>query len=210
MAVRYVLEKDQRFTRPHGRGVVVIEPEVRGDGTRTKPAGRRFARVRCDCGAEFLVQVPHLFHDPGWVCPGCPWAHGNGARGVKQEVKAGQEFGRFGKPKSVVIEPEIRLGCTPEKPHGYRYARLLCPCGTKYLAQISHLFHDRSLVCPECSRRAQHAKRRRVGGRIKKDTRGSGFNVEIHVGYYRSLAEAEDIARRARVVLLPKVPPVTL
>lgn len=110
----------------------------------------------------------------------------------------GQRFGN-----ATVTEPEIRLGQSEAKPYGYRYARLRCDCGGTYLAQLSHLYQGRGKTCADCSRRAQYSKRRRVGGRVYKANRG--WCVSLYVGHYKSRREAEEAARRARVVLVPDV-----
>lgn len=124
---------------------------------------------------------------------------------VSLVVFPGQRFGG-----ATVTEPEIRLGQTKAKPWGYRYARLKCDCGTPYLAQLSHLYAGRGRACSGCSRRDQYRKRRKVGGHVYKANRG--WCVTVYVGHFKSRAEAEDVARRARAVLIPEVqdrPPVT-
>lgn len=124
-------------------------------------------------------------------------------RGVTQVVKAGDWFG-----KGKVIDPDIRLGRTEAKPWGYRYARMQCVCGSVYLAQISHLFHGRNKACPDCVRKAQHARRRRRDGLVYKSGSSRGYNVWLYVGYYTTQREADEIARRSRAVILPETPPI--
>lgn len=130
-------------------------------------------------------------------------------RGPVQVVELNRRF-KNSAGGSRVIETEIRLGQTEKKPQGYRYARMLCDCGTKYLAQISHLFHGRSWTCPGCACADQGRRRRKTGGHVYPSGHGRGYSVFVYVGHYMSRAEADDVARRARPVILPKVPPKAL
>lgn len=101
------------------------------------------------------------------------------------------------------------MGCTPDKPHGYRYARLLCDCGTKYLVQISHLLgpEGRGQICSACARRRQMAKRPRLyRGRTSRHR--SGYSVTIYMGWFKSKAEADAFAARCRGIILPERPPL--
>jgi hypothetical protein len=117
---------------------------------------------------------------------------------VNLVVFTGQRFGG-----AVVTDPEIRLGQTETKPWGYRYARMRCDCGTAYVAQLSHLYAGRSRSCPGCATREHGRKRRKTGGHVYKANRG--WCVVVYVGHYKSRAEAEGVARRARAVLVPDV-----
>ena len=127
--------------------------------------------------------------------------HRNGSR-ITLIVFPGQKFGR-----AAVVDPEVRAGQTEAKPGGYRYARMQCECGTMYLAQLSHLYGGRARTCPGCSMRAQGRRRRRTGGRVYKANRG--WCVTVYVGHFKSRDEAEVVARRARVVMLPETPRIT-
>lgn len=109
----------------------------------------------------------------------------------------GQRFGH-----SVVIEPEVRTGRRADKPMGYRCARLECACGTLYLAQLSHLYRGFSQWCPDCSRRETYRKRRKVGGLVSKN--GDAWSVNLYVGRYQTREQAEAVARRARILLIPE------
>jgi hypothetical protein len=113
---------------------------------------------------------------------------------------------RFG--KATVTDPDVSVAERPQHRNGGVYrrrcARLECECGTVFLAALSHLFSGRTKACPRC---AQTRRPRRPGGRVKPS--GRGFTVEVYVGYYPSRREAEDIARRARVVMLPVSSPIT-
>ena len=109
----------------------------------------------------------------------------------------GQRFGH-----SVVLDPEVRKGQRPNKPQGYRHALMECRCGTQYLAQLSHLYAGNSHQCPECSRRENYRRRRTVGGLVSRN--GDGFSVNVYVGRYRTRAEAEAVAKRARAMILPE------
>lgn len=113
----------------------------------------------------------------------------------------GQRFGAYGRG-SVVIDPEVRRGQRPGKPQGYRHALMECHCGTRYLAQLSHLYRGRSQTCPECSARETYRKRRKVGGLVSRN--GNSWSVNVYIGRYRTRAEADAIARRARAFVLPE------
>lgn len=111
-------------------------------------------------------------------------------------VCVGQRFG-----KGVVIEPEVRVNRSEAKPSGYRAARLVCDCGTKYLAPLSALFARRNRACPGCVAKDQGRSRRVVGGTIRRSSKG--YTVSVYVGHCKTEAEARELARRARAVLLP-------
>jgi hypothetical protein len=110
---------------------------------------------------------------------------------------AGMRFG-----KAVVTDPDVPVAERPAHRNGGVYrrrcARLRCDCGVVFLAALSHLFSGRTKACPGC---AQVRRPRRLGGRVKPS--GRGFTVEVYAGYYPSRREAERVARRARVVLIP-------
>lgn len=109
----------------------------------------------------------------------------------------GQRFGQ-----GVVIDPEVRVGVRPNKPYGYRAARLECVCGTLYVAHLSHLYRGDNRCCPGCSRRGAYRKRRKVGGLISRN--GDAYVVNVYVGRYSSREQAEAVARRARAYLIPE------
>ena len=120
-------------------------------------------------------------------------------------VGVGQPFGL-----AKVIDPEVRIHQTEKRPYGVRAARMRCVCGTVYVTQISHLYarNNRGHACAACSvKAAARRKRRKSRGRVIARTRG--FAVVVYVGNYKSRAEAEDVARRARVVMLPASSPIT-
>ena len=111
----------------------------------------------------------------------------------------GQPFGL-----AKVIDPEVRIHQTDKRPYGVRAARLRCVCGTEYVAQLSHLYakNARGHACADCSVKAAAKRKRQLGGTVVARTRG--FQVQVYVGHYKTRREAEDVAARARVVLLPR------
>src|ERR1039457_379399 len=74
-------------------------------------------------------------------------------------VHEGQRFGR-----GVVLEPLVRLWCTPKLPKGIRGARLLCDCGVRYDAPLFNLIGAGVRVIASCgcaTREAEEAARER-------------------------------------------------
>lgn len=123
----------------------------------------------------------------------------NGSR-VSLVAYANQSFGT-----SVVIDPEVRVP-RPDRPGSvYRCARLRCKCGNIYLAPLSPLYAGKRQSCADCVSRGRP---RSKGARVTKNK--TGYSVNLYGGWFKSRAEAEDVARRARLVILPKVPPRTL
>jgi hypothetical protein len=116
---------------------------------------------------------------------------------IKLVVFRGQRFAY-----AVVIDPEMRAGRRDNKPQGYRCALLECRCGTVYMAQISHLYAGKSHQCPDCARREVYRARRKVGGLVSRN--GDAWTVNVYVGRYPTRAEAEKVAARSRVLLLPE------
>lgn len=127
---------------------------------------------------------------------------------LKNIAVPGMPFG-----KGTVIDPEVRVTERPAAgrgtPYRRRYARLLCNperggCGAVYLGALTYLFSGRTKCCPACARKRE----RRLGGRVKPS--GRGFTVELYAGYYPTRKAAEEAARQARVVFLPKQRPKAL
>jgi hypothetical protein len=131
----------QRF----GRGVV-INPEIQLlQGTEVV----RGARLRCDCGNVYDALIKILMTGNKLSC-GCLFIEGatKRIRGTRSPgpprklfVTAGQRFGR-----GVVTDPEIRIQRT-DRPSTDRGARLLCDCGEKYEALLSHLNKGNIVSC---------------------------------------------------------------
>jgi len=165
-----------------GKGTVT-DPEVRAGTTR-----RRCARLRCDCGTEYLAPLYELTkRDRYQSCHACAT--------IKHVAFTGQRFGG-----AVITDPEIRVSSGRGT---YRYARLRCDCGTEYLSPVSALYQGYSRTCPACSDREKGRKRRRVGGKVQKVR--NGYTVMLYVGHYKNRREAEEAARRSRAVLIPDV-----
>jgi hypothetical protein len=106
----------------------------------------------------------------------------------------GMPFGQ-----GVVIDPEVRVPRPPGGSTGrtstVRCARLRCKCGNIYLARLSDLFRGKPKSCGCAGRepvKRAYAKRNK-----------NGYAVTVHIGWFKSREEAEDVARRSRVVVLP-------
>ena len=104
----------------------------------------------------------------------------------------GQPFG-----KGRVIDPEVRVPDTSGRL--VRCARLRCECGTIYVAELRKLYSGERKSCG-CMRRG---RARNPAGRVHRNQ--GGWTVWVYCGWYKSRAEAEDVARRSRAVVLPAV-----
>ena len=84
-----------------------------------------------------------------------------------------------------------------------RCARLLCDCGTTYLATLSSLFNGQRKSC---------GCRKKGGPGLKQvyvQANKGGYTVVAYLGWVKTREEAEDVARRSRVVVAPRTSPIT-
>lgn len=118
---------------------------------------------------------------------------------------------RFG--RGVVIDPEVRVrrrrpGGSTGRTVTERCARLRCDCGTIYLAPLKDLFRPvkaRKSCGQDCKAKGRGAGRKQV--HIQRNQ--GGYSVVAYLGWVKTRGEAEDVARRARVVVLPATSPIT-
>jgi len=112
---------------------------------------------------------------------------------------------RFG--QGTVTDPEVRVPRPPGGSTGrtvtVRCARLACDCGNTYLATLSSLFRGQRKSC---------GCRKKGGPGLKEvyiQSNKGGYSVVAYLGWVKTRGEAEDVARRARVVVLPGSSPLT-
>ena len=111
---------------------------------------------------------------------------------------------RFG--IGTVIDPDVRVkrlrpGGSTGRTVSERCARLRCDCGTIYVAPLKDLFREDGKGRKSCGCRA----RGRGPGpkKVHITANKGGYSVVAYLGWTKSRAAAEDIARRARVVVQP-------
>jgi hypothetical protein len=106
-----------------------------------------------------------------------------------------------------VIDPEVRVprpaGGSTGRTVTVRCARLECSCGNIYLASLSELFGGRRKSCG-CSRKGGPGLKQ-----VYVQANKGGYTVVAYLGWVKTKAEAEGIARRARVVVMPASPLIT-
>ena len=123
--------------------------------------------------------------------------------GNKIRLKAvpGMRFGH-----GVVTDPEVRVPRPPGGSSGrtttVRCARLRCDCGTTYLASLSELFGDKRKSCGCLKRHTPGLKQ------VYVQSNKGGYSVVAYLGWTKSRVEADDIARRTKVRVLPPGPPL--
>jgi hypothetical protein len=104
-----------------------------------------------------------------------------------------------------VIDPEVRVPRPPGGSTGrtttVRCARLRCECGQVYLASLSSLFSGQRKSCG-CAARKGGPGLKQVYVQANK----GGYAVVAYLGWVKTREEAEDIARRTRVVVIPESP----
>ena len=136
--------------------------------------------------------------DPPDTDPGRPPRKGNK---VTLIAVPGMRFGQ-----GTVTDPEVRVPRPPGGSTGrtttVRCARLRCDCGQVYLASLSELFSGRRKSCG-CSRKG--------GPGLKEvyiQANKGGYAVVAYLGWVKTRGEAEDVARRSRVVVMPESSPL--
>ena len=109
---------------------------------------------------------------------------------------------RFG--QGTVTDPEVRVPRPPGGSTGRtvtsRCARLTCDCGQVYLATLSSLFRGQRKSC---------GCRKKGGPGLKQvyfQSNKGGYAVVAYLGWTKTKAEAEEIARRTRVMVMPESP----
>ena len=114
---------------------------------------------------------------------------------------------RFG--IGTVIDPDVRVkrlrpGGSTGRTVSERCARLRCDYGTIYVAPLKDLFRTDGKGRKSCGCRA----RGRGPGpkKVHITANKGGYSVVAYLGWTKSRAAAEGIARRARVVVLPESP----
>jgi len=112
---------------------------------------------------------------------------------------------RFGQGK--VIDPEVRVPRPPGGSNGrtvtVRCARLRCDCGTLYLASLSELFGGKRKSCGCLKKGGPGLKQ------VYVQSNKGGYTVIAYLGWVKSREEADGIARRTRVVVMPDTSPIT-
>ena len=108
----------------------------------------------------------------------------------------------FGQGK--VIDPEVRVKRSPGGSTGrtvtVRCARMECSCGQIYLETLSKLFRGERKSC---------GCRKKGGPGLKQvyfQSNKGGYAVVAYLGWVKTKAEAEDVARRTRVRVMPESP----
>lgn len=128
-------------------------------------------------------------------------------RPVRLKTIPGERFGH-----GVVIDPEVRrrrVSPGDGRARVERCARLRCDCGTIYLAKLTELLREDRKARRSCGRRCglKGAPGRRT---IHIQRNKGGYRVGAYVGWVKSRREAEDLAARTRVrVLPPGAPAIT-
>jgi hypothetical protein len=114
----------------------------------------------------------------------------------------GMKFG-----KGTITDPEVRVPRPPGGSNGrtitIRCARLLCDCGTTYLATLSSLFNGQRKSCGCLKKSGPGLKQ------VYVQANKGGYTVVAYLGWVKTREEAEDVARRSRVVVAPRTSPIT-
>ncbi len=112
---------------------------------------------------------------------------------------------RFG--QGTITDPEVRVPRPPGGSTGrtttIRCARLTYDCGQVYLATLSSLFNGQRKSCGCLKKSGPGLKQ--VYIQLNK----GGYTVIAYLGWVKTREEAEDVARRARVVVVPGTSPIT-